>query len=68
MPIEHVVRATHTLIDSRAALALSREGKTLRQITEALAPGASLMAALRAIRRGKRQESAASQIRYEGDE
>ena len=56
MPTETVVqrRTYEVKVDSEKALALHSAGKTLRQIAQALAPGASRMAVSRAIRRAKK--------------
>jgi hypothetical protein len=59
MPVEtrFQIRTFEVKVDSAAALALHRAGKTLRQIAEALAPGASRMAVSRAIQRAKKAEA-----------
>ena len=60
MPTETVfrIRTFEVKVDSAAALALHRAGKTHRQIAQELSPGASRMAVSRAIARAKRSEAA----------
>jgi hypothetical protein len=58
VPTETVfkIRTYEVKVDSVAALELYRAGKSLRQIAEVLAPGASRMAVSRAIQRAKNAE------------
>jgi hypothetical protein len=59
VPTETVfkIRTYEVKVDSQEALKLHRAGKSLRQIAEALAPGASRMAVSRAIQRAKKSEA-----------
>jgi hypothetical protein len=59
MPTETIfkIRTYEVKVASAEALKLHRAGRTLRQIAEALAPGASRMAVSRAIQRGKNAEA-----------
>jgi hypothetical protein len=56
MPQEIVIqrRVYETKVDSAIALAMHRDGKSLRQIAAAIAPTASRMAVSRAIQRAKK--------------